>query len=160
MYSERPKLSPRRHNSTFRGKAPGSRSQAFMTQFLASGGRVWVSQESIPSFSKQFGPQEFGGGYLVIDFGALGFNFCLWDSNISFWELFLFLLGLVLYLKEKTFVHRSVVIRSLGIAFLAYIKTQQPKFVLKAKIDFKKSQVGSKMPIINAQRLRKLTPIC
>ena len=122
MYSERPKLSPRRYNSTPASQATGSRSWAFMTQFLASRGRVWVSQESISSFSKQFGPQEFSGGYLVIDVGALGFNFCLWDSNISLWELFLFLLGLILYLKERTFVHRRVDFRSLGIAFSAYIK--------------------------------------
>ena len=44
-------------------------------------------------FSKQVEPQEVGGGYLVIDFEALGVNFCLW-------ELFLFLLGLILCLKE------------------------------------------------------------
>ena len=36
-------------------------------------------------FSKQFGSQKVSGGYLIIDFGALGLNFCLW-------ELFLFLL--------------------------------------------------------------------
>ena len=45
------------------------------------------------TFSKQLRPQEFGGRYLVIDFGALGVNFCLW-------ELFLFLLGLILFLEE------------------------------------------------------------
>ena len=36
--------------------------------------------ESISCFLKQFGPQEVGGGYLEIDFGALRVNFSLWDS--------------------------------------------------------------------------------
>ena len=44
-------------------------------------------------FLKQLRPQEFCGRYLVIDFGALGVHFCLW-------ELFLLLLGLILFLEE------------------------------------------------------------
>ena len=51
--------------------------------------------EPISGFGKQFGPQKVGGRYLVVDFGAVGVNFCIWDLNLSLWELLLFLLGYI-----------------------------------------------------------------